>query len=109
MNITHCEVCGLFRWIRDNNYDKTPRKQFHYFPLGPRLQRKYASTSHIRRHVEHHSEEEELCQPLDSEAWLTFNAMHLDFSREIRNVRLGLCIDGFNPFGSWGKNIHVGP
>ncbi|CAO2820388.1 unnamed protein product [Amaranthus hypochondriacus] len=100
-SMTQCGECGVSRWISDN----TPRKQFHYFPIGPRLQRLYASAttvSHMRWHAEHRSEDGEMCHPSDSEAWLTFNATHLGFARETRNVRLGLCTDGFNPFGSSG-------
>jgi len=34
----------------------------------------------------------------DGEAWKDFDSLHPDFSSEIRNVRLGLTSDGFNPF-----------
>ena len=107
-SMTQCDDCGVSRWITD----KTPRKQFHYFTLGPRLQRLYASTttaSHMRWHVEHRSEDREKCHPSDSEAWLTFNTTHPDFARETRNVRLGFCKDGFNPFGSSGQQYSCWP
>ena len=39
--------------------------------------------------------------PSDDEAWKHFNSVHPHFSAESRNVRLGLCTDGFNPFGSF--------
>ena len=39
--------------------------------------------------------------PSDDEAWKRFNSVHPNFSAESRNVRLGLCIDGFNLFGSF--------
>jgi hypothetical protein len=35
----------------------------------------------------------------DSKAWEHINATFLDFANEPRNVRLGLAIDGMNPFG----------
>ena len=47
--------------------------------------------------------------PSDSEAWLKFNANHPEFASDTRNVRLGLCTDGFNPFGSLGKQYSYGP
>ena len=78
--------------------DTTPRKLFHYFPLGPRLQRWYAyatTANHMRWHAEHRSKDGEMCHPSDSEAQLTFIATHPDFAWETRNVRLGLCSDGF--------------
>ena len=37
----------------------------------------------------------------DGEAWQHFNSVHSHFSAESRNVHLGLCIDEFNPFGSF--------
>jgi len=42
-----------------------------------------------------------MVHPSDGEAWKHFNSMHPPFSVESRNVRLGLCTDGFNPFGSF--------
>jgi hypothetical protein len=37
----------------------------------------------------------------DSEAWKHFNSVHPHFSAESRNVRLGLCTDRCNLFGSF--------
>ena len=37
----------------------------------------------------------------NGEAWKHFNSVHPHFSAESRNVRLGLCTDEFNPFGSF--------
>ena len=59
--------------------------------------------------AEHPIEEGEMCHPSDSEAWLYFNATHRDFATEIRNVRLGLCTHGFNPFGSSGRQYSSWP
>ena len=50
-----------------------------------------------------------MCHPSDSEAWQHFNATHPDFAAEIRNVRLGLCTDGFNPFGCSGRQYSSWP
>ncbi|XP_050248759.1 uncharacterized protein LOC126696012 [Quercus robur] len=36
--------------------------------------------------------------PADSDAWKMFDSKHLHFSSNPRNVRLGLAVDGFNPF-----------
>ena len=100
--MTQCDDCRVSRWITN----KSPRKQFHYFPLGPRLQQLYASvttTSHMRWPAEHRSEDGKMCHLSDSVAWFTFNATYPDFSRETKNVRLGLCTNGFNPFDSSGQ------
>jgi len=37
----------------------------------------------------------------EGEAWKHFNSVHPHFSPESRNVCLGLCTDGFNPFESF--------
>lgn len=39
--------------------------------------------------------------PSDSEAWKHFETTFLDFASKTRNVRLGLCSDGFSPFGKF--------
>jgi len=39
--------------------------------------------------------------PSNGEAWKHINNVHPHFSVESRNVRLGLCTDGFNPFRSF--------
>ncbi|RDX66632.1 hypothetical protein CR513_54582, partial [Mucuna pruriens] len=44
-----------------------------------------------------------LCYPCDGEALKHFDRLHLQFSKDLRNVRLGLCADGFNPFGQYRK------
>ncbi|RDX69981.1 hypothetical protein CR513_50832, partial [Mucuna pruriens] len=39
-----------------------------------------------------------LCNPFDGEAWKHFDRVDSDFSQDPRNVRLGLCVNDFNPF-----------
>ncbi|CAK8571354.1 unnamed protein product [Lathyrus sativus] len=36
--------------------------------------------------------------PSDGEAWKHFDRVHTDFAAEPKNVRLGLCSDGFTPY-----------
>jgi hypothetical protein len=40
----------------------------------------------------------------DGDAWKHFNSVHPQFLVEIRNVRLGLCTNGFNSFGSFATS-----
>ncbi|KAL3514693.1 hypothetical protein ACH5RR_027410 [Cinchona calisaya] len=37
--------------------------------------------------------------PVDSQAWKEFDKQNLSFASDVRNVRLGLAADGFNPYG----------
>src|SRR5262249_19592059 len=104
---TCCDICGhsRFKPRRGDNVKQkdVPHKVLRYFPLTPRLQRLYMSSKiakHMRWHAERVRREENVMNHhADAEAWKHFDRTHPTFSREIRNVRLGLCTDGFNPFG----------
>nr|GEX34953.1 hypothetical protein [Tanacetum cinerariifolium] len=77
-------------------------KYMHYLPLIPRLQRLYMSketAQHMTWHHEHKREPGVLSHPSDGEAWKKFDQIHAPFAAKPRNVRLGLCTDGFTPFG----------
>jgi hypothetical protein len=50
-----------------------------------------------------------MVHPSDGEAWKRFNSVYPHFSAKSRNVRLGLCIDGFNPFGSFAASYSCWP
>jgi hypothetical protein len=60
-------------------------------------------------HQSHHVVDGVMVYPSDGEAWKHFNSVHPHFSAESRNVRLGLCIDGFNPFGSFAASYSCWP
>jgi len=53
-----------------------------------------AIAPHMRWHTENQRDPFILSHPCDGEVWKHFD----------RNVRLGLCAYGFNPFGKYGKN-----
>ncbi|KAL0285591.1 UNVERIFIED_CONTAM: hypothetical protein Sangu_2772700 [Sesamum angustifolium] len=50
-----------------------------------------------------------MCHPSDAEAWKHFDRMYPDFAEKPRNVRLGLCIDGFTPHGQYGHTYSCWP
>ncbi|XP_070033241.1 uncharacterized protein [Nicotiana tomentosiformis] len=98
-----CKFCGLsrFKEVTNAKVKKVPIKRMHYLPIIPRLKRLYASMSsapHMRWHHENRRAPGVLCHPSDGEAWKNFDRMYPDFANEPRNVRLGLCADGFTPF-----------
>ncbi|KAK9158064.1 hypothetical protein Scep_004638 [Stephania cephalantha] len=115
--LTSCKFCGKSRYVahrrgRGRNTKNRPCKRMYYFPLGPRLQRLYASEStakHMRWHGDHSSPEDVMQHCSDSIAWRHFNDVNKDFAAEVRNVRLGLCIDGFLVFGLSGKSYSSWP
>ncbi|CAM8989544.1 unnamed protein product [Rhodiola kirilowii] len=50
-----------------------------------------------------------MVHPSDGESWKHFDRCHPDFAADARNVRLGLCTDGFNPWGMSTKQYSVWP
>ncbi|GLT26338.1 hypothetical protein SLA2020_014160 [Shorea laevis] len=52
---------------------------------------------------------DEVIHPAGSEAWKHFDKTYPIFAEEPRNVRLGLCTDGFNPFGPSGSAYSCWP
>ncbi|XP_027172109.1 uncharacterized protein LOC113771742 [Coffea eugenioides] len=105
---TCCETCKELRWEASENDPsgekrKVTRKVLWHFPLKPRLQRLFMSSKtakHMRWHSEGRTKDGYMRHPADSPAWKTFDYQHTDFSKDPRNVRLGLASDGFNPFKS---------
>ncbi|XP_073152840.1 uncharacterized protein [Henckelia pumila] len=106
--LTTCRFCEHPRYKQSrsrgsrNNKKQTPYKRMYYFPLTPRLQRLYASeatTPHMRWHHDHVYDGETMTHPSDSPTWRNFTETHPHFASEIRNVRLAISADGFQPFG----------
>jgi len=72
-----------------------------YLPIIPHLQRMYASiesTSQMSWYHENIRPPNVLRHPSDGKAWKHFDTVYPDFARDPRNVRLGLCSDGFTPY-----------
>ncbi|GJW51079.1 uncharacterized protein Tco_0092430 [Tanacetum coccineum] len=100
--LTKCKVCGhsLYKKGGRNN---VPNLVLTCFPIAPRLQRMYMSkkmSKEMTWHHDHKTDSNKMVHPSDGKAWKHFDSTHPTFSKEIRNVRLGLCTDGFNPNNS---------
>lgn len=111
-----CRFCNEERYLlKKTSYNKVKevsRKRMWYLPLAPRLQRLYASpatASNMRWHCENVREEGVLIHPSDGEAWKHFDRTYPNFAEETRNVRLGLCSDGFSPFNMLGRSYSCWP
>jgi len=59
------------------------------------------TAEHMTWQQSHHAVDGVMVYPSDGKAWKHFNNVHPHFSAESRNMRLGLCTDGFNPFESF--------
>jgi len=104
--LIECMTCGHSRYKPRTGRVKTlvAYKKLRYFPITHRLQRLFMSprtAEHMTWHQSHHTVDGVMVHPSDGEARKHFNNVHPYFSAESRNVRLGLCTDGFNPFGSF--------
>ncbi|XP_055960661.1 uncharacterized protein LOC126668629 [Mercurialis annua] len=117
-DLTRCKICDHERWKpppKGNSVKRrvnVPYRKMFYFPITPRLQRLYASTAtakHMTWHAEHEMVDGKMCHPSDSPAWKHFSELHTEFAEEVRNIRLGLCTDGFQPFGAFGHNYSSWP
>ncbi|XP_038687458.1 uncharacterized protein LOC119986835 [Tripterygium wilfordii] len=115
-NEKRCKFCEADRYkprrTGRGNFKEIPIKRMWYLPLIPWLQRLFSSTvtaKEMRWHYEHQSEADMLCHPSDGETWKHFDQTYQDFASEPRNIRLGLCADGFTPFGQSGKNYSCWP
>ncbi|XP_059295599.1 uncharacterized protein LOC132048937 [Lycium ferocissimum] len=100
-DLENCKVCGISRFKQLASGKRVAVKAMHYLPLIPRLKRLYASLSsapHMRWHYENRRPPGVLCHPSDGEAWKHFDRTFQNFANEPRNIRLGLCADGFTPF-----------
>ncbi|KAI0504324.1 hypothetical protein KFK09_015276 [Dendrobium nobile] len=101
-----CHICNAPRFKQNSGKQRRPKKdvpysRLFYLPIIPRLQRLYASMSsadHMRWHKEKIAKSDILSHPSDAEAWKHFDRVHPSFAAEPRNIRLGLCTDGFTPY-----------
>ena len=75
-----------------------PHKVLRYFPLGPRIKHLFVVKSTDNDVIRH---------PVDGRAWKEFDKSHSIC--DIRNVRLGLVADGFNPFGNMSLSYSMWP
>ena len=81
--LDRCSICDEERYLRTSKERRhIPRKQLIYFPIGPRLQRLYATkktAENMRWHHEHKCPPRVMTHPSDSEAWkhLTLPILHL--------------------------------
>jgi hypothetical protein len=104
--LAECMTCGHSRYKPRIDRGKTlvAYKKLRYFSITPRLQRLFMSSrtaEHIIWHQSYDAVDGVMVHPSNDEAWKHFNSMHPHFSVESRNVRLGLCTHGFNPFRSF--------
>lgn len=101
-----CPKCGASRYKRDGNNSsindkRPPVKVLRYLPIVERFRRLFANSNDaklVRWHVEGRKSDGMLRHPADSPQWRTIDGKFPEFGGEVRNLRLGLCADGMNPY-----------
>ncbi|XP_068503878.1 uncharacterized protein [Phaseolus vulgaris] len=103
--LLQCKFCHHARYhdpkVGTSKRKPIPLKIMFYFPIIPRLQRLFASmqtSGQMTWHYDNRRPSGVLRHPSDGEAWKHFDQLHPKFAAEPRNIRLGLCSDGFNPY-----------
>nr|GFA61395.1 hypothetical protein [Tanacetum cinerariifolium] len=92
---------------------KVPKKVLCYFPIILRLQRLYKS-SHTAKEMTWRATGKctkpgKMQHSVDGRAWKKFDTKYPNFAKELRNVRLGLAADGFNPFSDLSQAYSMWP
>ena len=91
--------------------EKVPHKVLRYFPIVLRLQRFFVSkeqSAHARWHKEKRIAEANVMRPpADGEAWEHFDSELSCFAKDARNMKLGIAMDGFNPFGNMTSSYNM--
>jgi len=109
-NLQECRFCGKPRYQPTGRRTRVPYKRMWYLPITDRLKRLYQSertAAKMRWHAEHSTVNGEVTHPSDAKAWKHFQTVYPDFASECRNVYLGLCTDGFSPFGMSGRQYSL--
>ncbi|XP_074298611.1 uncharacterized protein LOC141629525 [Silene latifolia] len=113
-----CPKCGTSRYRvkdKDGSCEKkegSPAKVVWYLPIIPRFKRFFANvneTKKLRWHSEMRKKDGKLRHPADAPQWRTIDRMFPEFGKDCRNLRLGLCTDGMNPFSTLSSQHSTWP
>ncbi|XP_027915741.1 uncharacterized protein LOC114175171 [Vigna unguiculata] len=105
-----CPTCGLSRFKKkidgnsgDEDKDGPPAKVMWYLPIIPRFKRLFfikEDAKNLKWHIDGRKCDNLLRHPADSPQWKKIDETFPKFGAEPRNLRLGLAIDGMNPYGN---------
>ncbi|KAL3639233.1 hypothetical protein CASFOL_017140 [Castilleja foliolosa] len=119
-DLHECPICGVSRYKKSDDdvvsYDastkKPPAKVLWYLPIIPRFKRLFASPTeakNLRWHSDERIDDGQLRHPADSPQWKKMDQLYPSFGNELRNLRLGLCTDGMNPYGNLSSQHSAWP
>jgi hypothetical protein len=98
---TVCPECGANRY-RQFGRSTVPISVLRHFPLIPRLQRMFRcrDISKMMTWTSENKSEDGLWRHAgDTPRWKEIDEKYPEFAEEPRNVRVGISLDGMNPFG----------
>jgi hypothetical protein len=100
--------CGKPRYVEVINDDgemvtmEVAHKQLCYMSITPQMKRMLLTERtviHMRWHKDGESENKKvMMHPTNSDTWKALDNFDLEFAQDVRNVRIGLTIDGFTSF-----------
>ena len=112
--IHKCPRCGVSRYnVKDgdecssdkNTKKGPPARVLWCLPIIPRFKRFFVNgddAKDLTWHADGKNCDRMLCHYADSSQWKKINRLYPNFSKEARNLRLELAIDGMNPYDSLG-------
>ncbi len=106
-----CPKCGLARY-KDVGQAKVLNKVFRHFPLILQLKQMFRALvtyDLMLWHSGNMSINGLVWHVGDNKAWVHIDALWLEFVEEPHNVKLGLTIDGVNPFGERNSSWSTWP
>ena len=95
-----CPMCQADRY-RCVGQSRVPWKVLRHFPLIPRLKRMFSTpelASLMTWHSENVSSDGAMRGPYDAPQWEHVRREHAAFEGDSRNLHLGMCADGVNPY-----------
>ncbi|KAL5555975.1 hypothetical protein UlMin_038211 [Ulmus minor] len=111
-----CPVCGESRWKLEKNKGTkkkgVPAKVLWYILPIPRFRRLFRNAEHAKNltwHADRRINDGMLRHPADAPQWKKINRLYPEFSRDARNLRLGLSTDGMNPHGLQSSSHNTWP
>ncbi|XP_026417264.1 uncharacterized protein LOC113312741 [Papaver somniferum] len=115
-SLVKCSVCQEPRYVRvfndERKLTRVAQKTLRHFPIIARLKRLYSIPWIVEEMIWHYKAQKDvniMRHPVDSIAWRCADNFCPEFSKEARNVTLGIATDGFNPNGCFGLNYSCCP
>ena len=108
--LQECPKCHKTRYIEGST--KIPLGVLRYFSLITRLRRMYSClelAKHMRWHSRNKSQDRKMQSIVDSKQWRFIEENFPSFSRNSRNIRMGLALDGGNPHSLQSSKHFVWP